>query len=47
MLSAVLLQAFYSQIATAGFIVGIGVHGFFVNAVQGPMYAVGTHLYPD
>ncbi|WP_042885487.1 MFS transporter [Cupriavidus necator] len=46
MLSAVLLQALYSQTTTAGFIIGIGVHGFFVNAVQGPMYAVGTHIYP-
>ncbi|RDJ97802.1 MFS transporter [Cupriavidus lacunae] len=46
MLTALLLQARYAHIGVSAFIVGIGVHGFFVNAVQGPMYALGAHLYP-
>jgi AAHS family 4-hydroxybenzoate transporter-like MFS transporter len=46
MLSAVILQGFYAQLSTTAFIIGIGIHGFTVNAVQGPLYAVASNMYP-
>jgi MFS transporter, AAHS family, 4-hydroxybenzoate transporter len=46
MLSAVLLLDPLSRMGTIPLIIGIGVHGFFVNAVQGPMYALGAYIYP-
>lgn len=46
LLSALLLQMFFARIGTEAFIAGIGIHGFFVNAVQGPMYALAAFVYP-
>lgn len=46
LVSALLLQMFFARLGTEAFIAGIGIHGFFVSAVQGPMYALAAFVYP-
>lgn len=46
MLSALLLLASFSGIGVGTLVFAIGFHGFFANAVQAPMYALGAHIYP-
>ena len=40
------MQAADFSTQTAALIVGLGVHGLFVNAVQATMYALCAHVYP-
>jgi AAHS family 4-hydroxybenzoate transporter-like MFS transporter len=44
--SAFAMQAADFSTQTAALIVGLGVHGLFVNAVQATMYALCAHVYP-
>ncbi|MEX3982243.1 MFS transporter [Paraburkholderia sp. EG287A] len=44
--SAFLLSRLFPEMGAVALIVTIGVHGFFVSGVQGPMYALAAHLYP-
>ncbi|RQR70966.1 MULTISPECIES: MFS transporter [unclassified Burkholderia] len=46
LLSALLLLALFSGMTNGALIVAIGVHGFFANALQAPMYALSAHIYP-
>lgn len=45
-ISAFLLTTVDFQEHTALLMLGLGVHGMLVNAVQGPMYALCAHIYP-
>jgi MFS transporter, AAHS family, 4-hydroxybenzoate transporter len=45
-LSAFLLQAININEHTDWFIIGLGIHGLFVNAVQSTMYALCAYTYP-
>ena len=44
--SALFLQQFSVRDHTSLLIVGLGVHGLFVNAVQSTMYALCAYVYP-
>lgn len=45
-LSAFLLQRVNPAQQTGWFILGIGIHGLFANAVQSTLYALTAHVYP-
>ena len=44
--SALILQQFSVKEHAGLLIVGLGVHGLFVNAVQSTMYALCAYVYP-
>lgn len=46
LLSALLLLALFSDMTSGALVIAIGIHGFFANALQAPMYALGAHIYP-
>jgi AAHS family 4-hydroxybenzoate transporter-like MFS transporter len=45
-LSVVLLTQLHMQNHTTLLLVGLTAHGFFVNAVQAPMFALAAYVYP-
>jgi AAHS family 4-hydroxybenzoate transporter-like MFS transporter len=45
-LSVVLLTQLHMQNHTTMLLVGLAAHGFFVNAVQAPMFALAAYVYP-
>jgi AAHS family 4-hydroxybenzoate transporter-like MFS transporter len=44
--SALLLKSVNISEHTQGFLLGLGVHGMFINAVQCSSYALCAHIYP-